>query len=134
MATSSIRIIRKTQTDKRTHSFRFADDELNQKLAALLRRRARGKYEIDGDGCVNYSHDYEELIGNELISAVRAMVFPSWQVLAFPQHWTNSYRRYMHEHQVPYREEMRDGELRCLIERGRRPHLWSLEQPPLNGR
>lgn len=134
MATSSIRTISTTKSAKRTHSFRFVDEELHRKLIALLKSRARGKYEIDADGFVHYSHDDEDLIGNDLISTVRANVFPSWQVLAFPQHWTSSYRRYMHEHEVPYREEIRDGELRFLVERGRRPHLWALKQPPLNGR
>jgi hypothetical protein len=114
---------------KHGHSFRFGDDDLNDKLIALLKRKAKGKFRVDEDGFVHYSHDDEDLVGNTLICAIRAKAFPSWRVISFPAHWTGSYRQYMTQHKVPFREEVRDGELRFLIPQRFRPHSWKLEEP-----
>lgn len=113
----------------RKHSFKFLDDTLNQKLIALLDRKAKGKYSVSQAGFIRYSHDDEDLIGNEVICAVRANVFSSWQIVSCPRRWLESYRHYMQEHRVPFSEEIRDGELRFLISRKFRPHSWSLECP-----
>lgn len=118
----------------KTHSFRFGDEMLNHKLAKLLRDRASGKYTIDKAGFISYSHEDEDLIANDLISAIRAHVFPSWQVIAFPPEWETSYRKYMLEHKIPFQEETRDGERRFLIQRARQPYRWVLEQPSRNGK
>ena|ERR1700676_3466748 len=115
---------------KQTHSFRFVNDHLNHRLIQLLKKRAPGKFIIDADGVVHYLHDHEDLIGNDLISAVRAGEFSSWQVLSCPKRWVDSYRCYMTEHKVPFREELRDDTLRFLIPRSFRPHNWKLQEPP----
>jgi hypothetical protein len=114
---------------KRMHSFRFADADLNEKLIALLKKRANGKFSVDAKRVVHYSHEHEDLIGNELICAIRAGAFSSWQIVSFPVGWTDSYKHYMTEHGVPFREELRDNELRFLIPRSFRPHSWKLEEP-----
>src|SRR5439155_3457648 len=101
----------------RKHSFRFVDDGLNRKLLALLSRKAKGKFTVDASRVVHYSHDDEDLIGNDIICAVRGEAFPSWQLVMFPPDWAESYTDYMIKHDIPFREELRDGQLRLLIPR-----------------
>jgi hypothetical protein len=116
-------------TIHKTHTFRFVDDVLNQKLIALLKKEAPGKFSIDKKGAVKYSHAEEDLIGNELICKIRTTVFESWQIISFPAHWKNSYKRYMSENKVPFCEEIRDANVRFLIPRQFRPHAWKLVEP-----
>ena len=113
----------------KTHTFRFVDDVLNQKLIALLKKEANGKFSIDKKGTVKYSHTDEDLIGNNLICKIRSAVFESWQIVSFPEHWKNSYTRYMSKNKVPFCEEIRDANSRFLIPRQFRPHAWNLEEP-----
>jgi hypothetical protein len=113
----------------RTHSFRFADKGLNNRLIALLQEEARGRYSIDDEGTIHYSHDDEDLVGNTLICSVRDSVFEAWQVISFSEEWAESYRRYMEAKNVPFQEEIRDGQLRFLIPANYRPHSWKLEEP-----
>lgn len=113
----------------RLHSFQFTDEILNNRLTALLKKEARDRHTVDEDGVVHYSHDEEDFIGNDLICSVRGSVFPSWQIISFPKDWTESYQRYMTAHNVPFRGEVRDGQLRFLIPRNYRPHSWKLKEP-----
>jgi len=105
------------------------DEALHQKLLALLRTKAKGKFTVDVNRVVHYSHDHEDLIGNDIICAVREEAFPSWQLVMFPAHWAQSYKDYMTAHDIPFREELRDGQLRLLIPRRYRPHSWKLNPP-----
>jgi hypothetical protein len=111
------------------HSFRFMDDSLNRKLIKLLQLKARGRFEIQPDGTIRYPREEEDLIGNDVICAVRNAAFPTWQVLSCPADWIDSYRSYMAEKKIPYREEIRDRSLRLLIPRNYRPHSWKLQDP-----
>ena len=77
------------------HTFRFVDEKLNQRLIALLKKEASGKFHIDAKGTVRYSHAYEDLIGNNLICRVRSQAFRLWQVISFPEDWERSYKSYM---------------------------------------
>jgi len=105
------------------------DDVLNRKLLALLSSKAKGKFTVDASRVVHYSHNDEDLIGNDIICAVRAAAFPSWQLVMFPADWAGSYTDYMVKHDIPFREEVRDGQLRLLIPRRFRPHSWKLAPP-----
>ena len=113
----------------RMHSFKFSDENLNNRLITLLKEEAQDRHTVDEDGLVHYSHDEEDLIGNDLICSVRDGVFPSWQVISFPEDWTESYWQYMAAHNIPFRGEIRDGRLRFLIPGNYRPHSWKLKKP-----
>src|SRR5205807_4439755 len=110
------------------------NDDLNRQLLGLLKAKARGKFTTDATGAVHYAHHDEDLIANDLISSVRDSVFHLWQVVHCPAHWTESYKRYMSEHKVPFTEEIRDDELRFLIPRSYDPHSWELQEPRTRGR
>src|SRR5207237_6881091 len=109
-------------------SFRFVDDELNNKLIRRL-QKAEARHRVDRSGIVHYSPIDEELVGNDLICSVRDEVFPSWQIVSCPPEWTDSYRHYMTQHEIPFIEEMSGDELRFLIPSRFRPHSWKLEEP-----
>jgi hypothetical protein len=114
---------------EKVHVFRFVDNRLNKELIALLMREAKGKFRMDSDGFVRYSHSHEDVIGNELICTIRSKVFPEWQVISFPAEWKDSYERYMTRHGIPFQGEIRDGSLRFFIPLVYRPHLWKLDEP-----
>lgn len=107
-------------------SFRFIDDDLNRKAIRLV-EKAGVACTIDDHDVIHYSSLDEEKVENELIRSVRSEVFPRWIVLSFPPDWTERYRDYMVKHDIPYREELRDGRLRFLIPATYRPHKWKLE-------
>jgi hypothetical protein len=109
-------------------SFRFVDDDLNRKLIRLL-TEARAEFRLDCDGVVHYSPRDEDLIGNDLISSVRADVFRAWQIVTCPPEWIGSYKDYMEERGVPFTEELSNGQLWFLIPRNYRPHSWKLKVP-----
>src|SRR5436190_16749815 len=109
-------------------SFRFADEHLNRRLIALLKQN-RIPHRIDKDGVIHYSANDELAVENDLISSIRDDVFPTWQVLSFPKEWADTYRRYMNEHAIPFKEELMRGELWLLLPRKYRPHQWKLDEP-----
>ncbi|HQU42414.1 MAG TPA: hypothetical protein PK867_06355 [Pirellulales bacterium] len=108
------------------YSFKFVDDELNRQLLALL-KESNLRHSVAPDGTIRYLSKDEEVVGTELISAVRDRQFPSWQILSCPNDWLERYRAYMKEHQVPFTEEVMDGELCFLLPSRYRPHSWRLE-------
>ncbi len=110
-----------------TYSFKFMDDDLNQRLIALL-KKAKIKHAVDDDGVIHYSTADEETVGNELLCSIRTGVFPAWQLLSCPADWTQRYKRYMIQHVVPFREERFNNELCFLLPRKYRPHSWELEE------
>ena len=110
------------------HSFRFVDDELNEELIRLL-KKARVIHRVDGGGIIHYSPDDEDLIGNNLICSIRDRLFPSWQIVSCPPEWTDSYRQYMAQHDIPFVEEASGHDRRFLIPSRYRPHSWKLEEP-----
>jgi hypothetical protein len=111
------------------HSFRFMDDSLNRELIGLLQSKAHGRFEVDPDGTIRYPREEEDLIGNDLICAVRNAAFPTWQIVSCAAEWIDSYKSYMAEKKIPFREEIRDQSLRFLIPRNYRPHSWKLQDP-----
>jgi hypothetical protein len=110
-------------------SFRFADDELNHRLIAHLKKN-RIPHSVDSQGVIHYSPEDEEAVENESIVSIRRRVFPSWQVLSSPQEWADRYRQYMTEHGIPFKEELSQGELWFLLPRKYRPHMWKFDEPP----
>lgn len=111
---------------ERSRSFRFLDKDLNQELIRLV-KRAKISHSIDKDGVVHYSSDNAEPIENELICSIRDTVFPSWQIITFPDDWTIRYKDYINRHGIPFREEQSNGALSLLIPRRYRPHSWKLD-------
>ncbi len=107
-------------------SFRFADDELNDRLIALL-KKSEIRHLVGKDGILHYSAGDEELVENDMISSIRNQVFPSWQVLSCPKDWTERYRQYMTQHHIPFTEELTDNQLCFLIPRKYRPHSWKMD-------
>jgi len=112
---------------KKKCSFKFLDDDLNQQLMILL-RNSTIKYEVSKDGVVRYSSEDIEIVENDLICSIRDEVFTSWQVLTCPPDWTDRYRNYMDQHQIPFHEELSNGELWFLLPRRFRPQRWELDR------
>jgi hypothetical protein len=108
--------------------FKFLDADLNQQLHALL-KGANVKHEVRKGGIVYYSSADFEVVENDLICAIRDRVFPSWQILTCPPDWIAVYKKYMHDHRIPFHEEMSNGELWFFLPRKYRPHRWKLEDP-----
>jgi hypothetical protein len=111
---------------KKIHSFKFLDNTLNQRLVILL-KRSKVDHSIDENGVIHYSVDDQEVVENELICEVRDKVFKPWQILTFPNGWTERYLEYMARRGIPFREELSDGELWLLLPKRYRPHSWKLE-------
>jgi hypothetical protein len=110
------------------HSFKFVDEGLNREFVGSL-ERAGIDHIVGEGGVVYYSEADQEIVENDLICSIRDMVFPSWQILTFPDGWAENYRDYMSRHDVPLKEEISDGELGFLIPRKYRPHSWKLVGP-----
>jgi len=109
-------------------SFRFADEQLNRRLIALLKRN-RIRHFVDKQGVVHYSAEDEDAVENEAIVSIRNGVFAYWQVLSCPKEWADSYRQHMTKHGIPFQEEESQGELWFLLPRKYRPHMWKLDEP-----
>lgn len=110
-----------------TLSFRFADDELNGKLLALLKGARVKHVVVDKNGVMHYSAADEVFVENDLIRSIRDQAFPSWQIISCPKDWTERYKHYMTQHDVPFVEEWIDDQLCFLIPRRYRPHAWKLD-------
>jgi hypothetical protein len=109
-----------------TYSFRFVDDELNQKL--IDRATSSGiPHEIGPDGTLRFSAENDEVIEERVIRPVREEVFPRWQMLSCPPEWAGRYRQYMRHNRLPFQEERIDNEISFLIPRDLDPHRWNLE-------
>ena len=128
---SSTKNRRRSYVDKR-HSFKFLDDDLNRDLLTLL-KKAKIAHSVDEDGLVHYFEGDTQDVENDLICSLRDKVFPSWALQTCPSEWIESYKDYMRRHDVPFKEELSDGELWFLIPRRFRPHTWKLDPPASNG-
>lgn len=113
---------------RRTLSFRFADPRLNERLVALLKEHSVAHH-LDKNGQIHYAPEDADLVENELVSSVRARVFPSWQVLTCPGSWRKRYEQYMRRHDIPFEIEYSDGEVWYLLPQKYRPHRWKLGDP-----
>lgn len=111
---------------KFTLSFRFVDDDLNDRLVSLV-KKAGVRHQISPDGAIRYSYDDEDRVENELIRSIRDHVFSSWQIVACPPAWIDRYMQYMTQHKILFFEECADGERWFLIPAKHRPHLWKLK-------
>src|SRR5487761_1666332 len=112
----------------RNYSFKFLKRDLNRAFIRLV-KKARIDHIVAKDGLVRYSSDDEERMDNEIVSAVRKMAFPSWQVVSCPREWTGCYRAYMTRHRIPFVQEKSNDEICFLIPRKYRPHSWKIENP-----
>jgi len=112
-------------------SFRFVDDDLNRRLIVLLKKRKVG-HSVDRNGVIHYSPDDAAFVGNDLIGSIRGDVFSAWQVLTCPEDWIRRYRDYMTQHEIPFTEEISNGQLWFLLPRKHRPHAWKLEEQPVS--
>jgi len=110
----------------KSNAFKFLDDDLNQRLLALL-RKDKIKHEVGNDGIIRYSPDEEDVIENNFIFSIRDQVFPSWQVLTCPRDWAERYKEYMSRHRIPFHEEFSNGELWFLLPRKYRPGRWKMD-------
>src|SRR5712691_2572502 len=97
-----------------SYSFRFVDNQLNHELISLIANSGL-KHRIDKKGIILYSPDDEEVIGNEILPAVRNKLFASWQIISCPQDWAERYKRYMIRRDVSFVEELIDNQLCFLI-------------------
>ena len=116
-----------------SHSFKFLDDDLNRELLGLLKKARIGHF-VDKDGVIHYSADDVQVVENDLIGSIRDRVFPSWQLQTCPSDWVACYRDYMSRHDIPFREELSNGQVWFLIPRKYRPHAWKLDGPPTEAR
>jgi hypothetical protein len=109
-----------------TLSFRFAEDDLNRRLIALLKKNGI-RHSVDENGVIHYSPEDEKSVENDLVSSIRKRVFSSWQVLSCPKEWTERYKQYMTQRDIPFKEELIGGQLCFLLPRKYRPQRWKLE-------
>jgi hypothetical protein len=109
-----------------TLSFRFADEDLNRRLIALLKKKEIRHF-VDEHEVIHYSREDEDSVENNLIRSIRNRVFSSWRVLTCPTDWTDRYRQYMSRHDIPFKEELIDGQSWFLLPRKYRPQRWKLE-------
>ena len=108
------------------YSFRFVDDELNQKLIA--RATTSGiPHQVGPDGTLRYAAENDDAIEERVIRPVREEVFPRWQMLSCPPAWAGRYRQYMKHNRLPFQEERIDDQTSFLIPRDLDPHRWNLE-------
>jgi hypothetical protein len=90
-------------------SFRFVDDALPADLLARV-GASSARHAVDDDRTLRYASVDVELLGNELICAVRTVVFPEWGVFTLEGDETHRpritarYRAYMVEHRIPFVE------------------------------
>lgn len=106
-------------------TFRFVEDKLNGRLIALLNKN-RIKHWVDKQGLIHYSQADDERVENDLIASIRKAIFPHWQTVSCPKGWDHRFQNYMKAHDVPFKEEITDGNLGFLIPRKFRPHRWKL--------
>jgi len=109
-----------------TRSFRFADDDLNRRLIAVL-EEADFRHSVDENEVIRYLPKDEESFENDFVGAIRDKVFTSWQVLTCPIECTDLYKQYMRAHEIPFKEEMIDGQLWFLLPQKYRPDRWNLD-------
>jgi hypothetical protein len=117
--------------DSLDRSFRFVDGALQTDL--LARVGASGaRHAVGDDGTLRYASVDEELVGNELICAVRTGVFPEWGVFTLEGDETTRpritarYRAYMVEHRIPFVEEVVDGFVWFLLPDGYDSFEWGI--------
>jgi len=112
----------------KSNAFKFLDDDLNQRLLALL-RKDKIKHEVGNDGIIRYSPDEEDVIENNFIFSIRDQVFPSWQVLTCPRDWAERYKEYMSRHRIPFHES--DSLVRQILQviQSQNRRAFVVEQP-----
>ena len=94
-------------------TFRFLDEQLQNRLQAAL-DEAAVPYCSDDAGAIAYSSADEEVV-DDVISDIRHSVFSEWALLSCPADWIQRYRDYMATRQIPFVEEMNDGEVWFLV-------------------
>jgi hypothetical protein len=106
-------------------SFRFLDDKINDRFIRLLESNGVA-HSVDRRGIVHYRSENEDVVENEVLAKVRDRVFSRWQVLSCPHETVAGYREYMSHHEIPFVEELIDGEVGFLLPRKYRPHSWKI--------
>ena len=79
----------------------------------------------DENGLIYFDPKDEEAI-EDILARVRNAQFNTWQILSCPSDWVNKYRYEMKRRQVPYFEELNDGQVEFLLPGDQEPHDWEL--------
>jgi hypothetical protein len=105
-----------------SRNFRFLNDRLNFLFIQML--FGSGLRVIwDENGVIYYDANDEEAI-EDILAKIRSVQFSSWQVLSCPAEWVNKYRYEMKRRQVPFFEELNDGQVEFLLPGDEEPHDW----------
>lgn len=105
-------------------SFRFADENLNRLLLVRM-KQARIDHRVEKE-TVYYSAEDEEKF-EDVLTPIRSEGLGPWQVLSCPPDMVDRYRRAMEQREVPYEEEINNGNVEFLIPLARRPHSWKFD-------
>lgn len=103
-------------------NFRFLNQQLNslfihQMLESGLKRN------LDDNGIVYFNSVDEEAV-EIILAKIRDSWFDTWQILSCPADWVNKYRQEMKRLNVPFTEELNDGQVEFLIPESCNPHDW----------
>lgn len=103
-------------------NFRFLNDRLNSILISTL---IVSDIQVNWDeNSVIYFDEKDEEAIEGILAKIRTAQFPTWQVLSCPVDWVNQYRQEMKRRQVPYLEELNDGQIEFLLPGNCEPHDW----------
>lgn len=107
-------------------SFKFLDKQLNRQFHKLLGKN-QIQHSVDDTGTAYYSSEDEMEVENKLIPSIRKGEFSLWQFVTCPEECIQSYKNYMRNRSIRYKEVMIDGRLWFLMDRDRCPHAWKLK-------
>jgi hypothetical protein len=105
-----------------SRNFRFLNDRLNILFIHLLIVRGL-RMTWDENGVVYFDANDEETV-EDILATIRNSQFSSWQILSCPSDWVNKYRSEMKRRQVPFVEELNDGQVEFLLPGDQEPHDW----------
>ncbi|MEI7686080.1 MAG: hypothetical protein WCL32_13730 [Planctomycetota bacterium] len=108
------------------HAFQFVDSELQRRLVAEFAKRGIA-HSVGPAGDVRFADDTQDVVENDLICEIRESVFAAWQIVTCPEADVGAYRAFMSTHEIPFREEISDGERWFSISQDSRPHSWNIE-------
>ncbi len=107
-----------------SRNFRFLNDRLNDLFIHILLGSGL-RVGVDDNGVVYFDHADEEAV-EDILAKIRGSRFDSWQVLSCPGDWVNKYRQEMKRRNVPYIEELNDGQVEFLLPQNYEPHDWKI--------
>src|SRR5437764_6764170 len=105
-----------------SRNFRFLNDRLNCFFIHLMLESGL-RVNVDDNGVV-YFDPADEGAVEDLLAKIRGARFDDWQILSCPVDWVNKYRQEMKQREVPYIEELNDGQVEFLLPQKYDPHEW----------